>query len=259
MNSFEQNFTNWRSSLVMSVPISGLISRNATAYKWKAAGNCWILREAVFWRASDLLFQSYALHQQGHGLGARILLRSGYETLASLVYLNENILAVIECNLDFFEFSKLVFRQVAGSKSEPKHAEAINVLTTLDKAEKRYPGIRKIYDILCESAHPNYEGLVGGYSEIVSNAYEVNFKNRWMELHGDQHLDELEACMMIFHHEYDEVWTGLVDRLEVWIVENDTRLESAKLSAPPERNYPTRSTIFPICPELSIRRCASAA
>lgn len=45
-----------------------------------------MLREAAFWRMHDLMTQSYELHVLERGLGARILLRSGFETLATLVY-----------------------------------------------------------------------------------------------------------------------------------------------------------------------------
>jgi hypothetical protein len=34
--------------------------------------------------------------------------------------------------------------------------------------------------------------------------------------------------MMTFHHEYDDVWVDLMDKLESWIVENDNSLEETK-------------------------------
>ena len=105
MDKIEQNLANWRTSLMQSIPIGGLLSRNATAYKWKATFRCWMLREVTFWRLTDLLTQSYVLHRQKHGLGARILLRSGFETLAMLVYLNQLIEQVLEGNLSFHLFS----------------------------------------------------------------------------------------------------------------------------------------------------------
>jgi hypothetical protein len=102
----------------------------------------------------------------------------------------------------------------------PQHA--------LDKSDKRYPGLRGIYDSLSESAHPNFEGMVWGYSKVDHNEYETNFSNRWMDLYGEQHLNSMELCMMTFHHEYDDVWTGLIEKLESWIVANDALLEATK-------------------------------
>jgi hypothetical protein len=105
MNAVEQNLANWKESLLPSIPVGGLLSRNPVAYKWKAPFRVWMLREAVFWRLHDLMTQSYALYQQGHGLGARILLRSGFESLATLIYLNRLMQQVLEGKLNFHAFS----------------------------------------------------------------------------------------------------------------------------------------------------------
>lgn len=228
MNTIEQNLANWRASHMTSIPVGGLMSRNAIAYKWKAPFRCWLLREAAFWRVTDLLTQSYALHQQRHGLGARILLRSGFETLATLFYLHHNIRAVIGGKLDFHEFGNLTSSLVAGSRNKPAHPIAINVMKMIDKGNKRYPGLRDLYDSLSESAHPNYDGMLGGYAKLDHDEYETNFANRWMDLYGEQNLNLLELCMMVFHDEYDNVWVDLIEKLESWIVANDAQLEATK-------------------------------
>lgn len=228
MESVQQNLDNWRASLMASIPIGGLLSRNPIAYKWKAPFRCWLLREAAFWRVTDLLTQSYALHQQRHGLGARILLRSGYETLAKLIYLNQNMRLVLNGDLNFHTFCQLTTTLVTGSKNEPGGPVAINVLKMLDKADKQYPSLRAMYDSLSESAHPNFEGMVWGYSKVDHNEYETNFSNRWMELYGEQHINSMELCMATFHYEYDDVWTKLMEELESWVVANDAELEASK-------------------------------
>lgn len=228
MESIEQNLANWQASLMASIPVGGLFSRNPVAYKWKAPFRCWLLREAAFWRATDLLSQSYALHQQGHGLGARILLRSGFETLATLIYLNLKMQAVLDGKLNFHVFSHLTERLVGGTKNDSRGAVAINVVTMMDHGDKRYPGLRGIYDSLSESAHPNFEGMVWGYSKADHDEYETNFSNRWMALHGEQHPKSLDLCMFTFQHEYDDVWPDLMEKLESWITANDTQLEATK-------------------------------
>lgn len=82
------------------------LSRNPTAYKWKCSFRVWMLREAVFWRLHDLMTQSYALYKQRHILGARILLRSGFESLATLIYLNQIMQQVLDNKLDFHAFGR---------------------------------------------------------------------------------------------------------------------------------------------------------
>lgn len=232
MDTLEQNLARWRESHVAHIPIGGLLSRNCIAYKWKAPFRCWVLREAAFWRVTDLLTQSFALHQQGHGLGARILLRSGFETLATLIYLNANMQAVLDGSLNFHEFSHLTTRQVAGTKNGPGRPDAVNVITMLNRGDRQYPGLRGIYDSLSESAHPNFEGMVWGYSKVNNDEYETNFSNRWMDLCGEKHLDSMDLCMMTFHHEYDDVWAELIEKLECWIVANDANLEASKDNPP---------------------------
>jgi len=184
MEKIKQNLTNWQESLMTSIPLGGLITRNATVYKWKAPFRCWLLREAALWRVTDLLNQSYELHQQEHGLGARILLRSGFETLAALLYLNHNIREVIDGKLNFHQFSRLTIRQAIGSKNKSDSTMAINILGMLDKGNRRYPGLRGIFDNLSESAHPNFDGMLGGYLKVDHDEYETNFSNRWMTYTG---------------------------------------------------------------------------
>jgi hypothetical protein len=228
MDIIGQNLANWRASLLASIPIGGLLSRNSTAYKWKAPFRCWLLREAAFWRVTDLLTQSHALHQQGHCLGARILLRSGFETLATLIYLNQLIQQVVDGKLDFRLFDHKTSILLLGSRDGSTNHQSLNIVTILGKCDKRYPGLEKLYGILSESAHPNYEGMLVGYSKVDYDEYETRFSNRWMHLYGASHLGSMELCMVTFQHEYDDLWVALMGKLERWIVENDAKLEATK-------------------------------
>lgn len=228
MDTVEQNLANWRASLMTSIPVGGLISRNPVVYKWKAPLRCWMLREAVFWRITDLLTQSHTLHQQGHELGARILLRSAFETLAMLIYLNQLSQQTIDGELNFHLLSQKTSTLLLGSRDRSTKHQSINIMTILEKCDKRYPGLAKLYGILSESAHPNYEGMVAGYSKVDHDEYETHFSNRWMEMYGDKHLGSMELCMETFHYEYNTVWAGLMDQLESWIEASDAHLEATK-------------------------------
>ena len=228
MNAVEQNLANWKASLFPSIPVGGLLSRDPVAYKWKSPFRVWMLREAVFWRLHDLLTQSHALHQLGHCLGARILLRSAFESLATLIYLNQLMQQVLDRKLNFHIFSEKTTVLLLGSRNNPHGRRSLNIVTVLEKCDKRYPGLMKLYENLSESAHPSYEGLCMGYSTVNRDEYETTFSNRWMELYGDRHLKSMELCMETFHHEYNEVWADLVVKLESWIEANDAELEATK-------------------------------
>ena len=228
MDTIEQTLANWNASLMASIPIGGLLARNPVAYKWKGMSRCWELREAVFWRVTDLLRQSYALHRQRHGLGARILLRSAVETSAVLIYLNQLIQKVLDAALNFHQFGEKTSVLLLGSRDGSTKHQSLNIMTILEKCDNRYPGIAKTYAIYSESAHPNYEGLCWGYSKVDHSNYEINFSNRWMELYGDKHADSMELCMNTVHFEYNDVWINLMTKLEEWVVANDTILEATK-------------------------------
>jgi hypothetical protein len=228
MNAIEQNLANWKASLFPSIPVAGLLSRNPVAYKWKAPFRSWMLREAAFWRITDLMTQSYALHQQGHVLGARILLRSGFETLATLIYLNQLTQQVLDRQVSFHVFGAKTSTLLLGSRNDRTGHKSINIVTVLQKCDKRYPRLMKLYADLSESAHPSYEGLCMGYSTIDHSEYETTFSNRWAELYGERHLSAMELCMETFHHEYNDVWVELIEKLEGWIEANDEELEATK-------------------------------
>lgn len=220
----------WNSSLCKKIELGGLISRNSTAHKWKATYRSIVLRELTFWRVTDLLNQMVALSGAEHILGARILLRSTIETLGILIYLNQKTKAVLEGKETFNAFSDMTSQLMLGSKNKTTKIEAINVThTILEKwCEKKYPGIFEIYADLCESAHPNYEGVCFGYSYVNEQDYETVFKNRWAELYGGK-LGELTLeFMRVFEEEYNNVWPAEYEKLEKWLVENDQKLESEK-------------------------------
>lgn len=228
MHAVEQNLVVWKKSLFPGIPVGGLLSRNRVAYKWRAPFRAWMLREAVFWRLHDLMTQSYALHQQGHGLGARILLRSGFETVATLIYLNQVMRKVLDGQLNFHVFGQTTSQLLLGTRNKEHGPRALNILTVLEKCDKLYPGLMKLYADLSESAHPNQEGLCTGYSKFDRDEYETSFSNRWMDLYGDQHLGSMELCMSTFHYEYNDVWPALMEELETWIEANDAALEVTK-------------------------------
>jgi len=233
MNSIEQKLASWKEVLLQSIPVGRLLSRNPVVYKRKAPFRIWMLREAVFWRLHDLMTQSFALHQQGYGLGARILLRGGFESLATLIYLNQLMQEVLDGKIKFHTFSEKTSVLLLGSRNSQHGPCSLNIVTVLEKCDKRYPGLMALYADLSESAHPSYEGLCVGYSKIDHIEFETNFSNRWMELYGDRHLGTMELCMETFHNEYNDVWADLIEKLEYWIVANDAELEVTKKHSNP--------------------------
>lgn len=228
MNDVAGILKHLRDNLCLSIEVGGLLSRNATAHKWKAPWRSLMLREAVAWRTIDLLSQSLTLQASDGILGARILLRSAYETLALLVYLNQAMRSVVAGDLDFHRFSETTTKLVLGSRDKSTPYDSINILTILSKADKRYPGLESSYIALSESAHPNYEGMVRGYSTADQTSHVTTFSSRWSEQYGKYHPAHISACISVFCSEYDDEWPDAFTALESWIEANDIALETSK-------------------------------
>lgn len=220
---------NWEQSLCSKVELAALLSRNPVAYKWKSMTRNFTLRETIFWRLHDLLTQSYELHCSHSTLGARILLRSAFETLATLIHLNQLMAQVIGEKLSFQDFSDKTARLLLGSRNKTTSQESINILTILKHCDKKYPGIVELYSDLSESAHPNFEGMCFGYSSINFDEYSAVFSNNIRSMYENRHEPSIWICMTTFEHEYNEVWPDSTRRLEAWVEKNEEQLEASKV------------------------------
>jgi len=231
MRPINKILTEWKTSLCETIDIGGLFSRNKVAHKWKAPFRSLTLRETVAWRTQDLLEQSLLLYDSGHLLGARIILRSAFESVAMLIYLNQLIRQVLEGTLGFHEFSKKTSTLLMGSRDGSTPHKSLNIITILEKCNHRYPGIQELYGALSESAHPNYEGTCIGYSDVNRQEFITTFSNKWQMMYADRHIQNMELCIGTFYIEYNEEWPDAFEKLENWIEENDTLLESTKENA----------------------------
>lgn len=217
-----------KDSLCRQIDAEHLRARNQVAHKWKAPWRALILRESVAWRLHDLLTQSLMLSRQNQLLGARILLRSALETLGVLIYLNRSIRAVVAGTTDFHEFSEKTSRLVLGSRNKTTNHEQVSILTVLQSADKRYPGMYELYETLSETAHPNCEGMLLGYSTSDRKSRVTNFQNHWLQNYGQSHEDGIMACLSISVEEYDNEFDDAIQALENWIERNDAKLEATK-------------------------------
>ena len=135
---------------------------------------------------------------------------------------------VLDGTLNFHDFSQKTATLLLGSRNETTEHKSINIMTVLEKCDKRYPGLMARYADLSESAHPSYEGTCIGYSRVDHERYVTTFANRWMDMYGDTHLESMQLCMMTFELEYNDVWETRLERLEAWIEANDAELEATK-------------------------------
>jgi len=228
MTEIEKLLQRWKTSLCPSVSLAGHYAHKPVAHKWKATYRSLVLRESVFWRTYDLLTQAHLLFTQDHVIGSRILLRSALESVAILIYLNQMTEQVLNGKLDFHEFSSKTRQLLLGSRDETTKHSSINIVTVLERCDKKYEGVVSIYATLSESAHPNYEGICFGYSRVDYERDQTNFGNHWREMWGDRHHSLVKLIATVFEHEYNDVWAPQLEALEAWLESHDAELEATK-------------------------------
>ncbi|UNK50546.1 DUF5677 domain-containing protein [Lysobacter sp. S4-A87] len=187
------------------------------------------MREALLWRMHDLGQQTLLLAKHGHILGARILLRSCIETLGVLIYLNQKTQSVLSSTLSFFEFDEITKQLLMGSKNGATSLAAVNILTVLGQAEKVHPGLASMHQHLSESAHPNYDGVLFGYSSTDPDKHETHFVNNWVEFFGMEQEPGSAFVFAVFEHEYNVVWPQHMTQLEKWLRANDAALGAQRV------------------------------
>ena len=228
MSEIEQILRRWTESLCAFVSVGGQLARNPTAHKWKATYRSLVLRETVFWRTHDLLTQAHLLYKAKHILGSRILIRGALESVAILIHLNQLTAQVIDGTLNFHAFDERTRKLMLGSRDgSTKHAP-INIVTVLKHCEKKYEGLSSIYATLSECAHPNFEGVCIGYSEIDYERHETHFSNKWEDMWADRHVSLVKLVCLVFETEYNDVWAPQLEELETWLSKNDAELEATK-------------------------------
>lgn len=218
-----------RKSLVKRVDAEEFYTQNFEIRKYKALFRAILLREAAAWRFHDLLEQIVFLLKSNHISGSQILMRSAYETMAILVYLNGIMKTAIASVNEFKEFSKKTTQLLLGSKDEMTLFEAINVLTMMKKMNKKYHGSQDRYNHLSETSHPNCEAMLLGYSSSNDDGIISNFENRWNVIYGKYFPAEVMVCLEIFLAEYNEEWIDAYEKLELWMIKNIDVLNQEKI------------------------------
>jgi|WetSurMetagenome_2_1015567.scaffolds.fasta_scaffold182717_1 hypothetical protein len=222
-----------RKSLPDKISIASVFNINEVAGKWQAPYRSMIIREVTSYRAYDLLHTS--IIPEISSIARKLVIRASLETIAMLSYLNIITEKVLSKTLDYFEFEETTIRLTLGIKIiENIHVDdahsrepapiPINVNNIVVKMSEKVPWISKIYDGLCEFAHPNSLGLIGSYSRINGETYETSFGffNSDEDTNKDYCL--ISDCIELLRYEYSEIWVDKFDKLLQWIEQKDKQL-----------------------------------
>lgn len=206
--------------------IARMYSRNPTAHKWKECFRVWSLRELVYWRFSDLMYQAALLQKDNYVLGAGILLRASIETLAMLIYSNIQMEKLLRSDHSFWDAANKTIKLLFGSKDGFTEHVAINIISVIEKCDEfRDYELLKTYDQLSESTHPNWDGMQKLYSRIDRDNYIQYFENR-APSHFKSNPPLFNLLLVIFAEEYAVTWPDNFEQFEEWLEKNNEKLEA---------------------------------
>ena len=210
--------------LEKNISAGGLVSRSIIAHKWKTPLRLCIIRETCNYRFFYLVKTSIELLECKKVMEARILIRSALETLAKLSYLNSQVDAVFS-NGNWEELQTKSEQLLFGSRELEGKQKPINIMSMLDKLIEKHPSFELMYNDLCETSHPNMDGLIVGFSEWDGVEGEINFGDFWWKFHvnTEEYLHEITS---IFIAEYDS-WVKGFEDLEKWLEAKDGKLSRA--------------------------------
>ncbi|WP_455756466.1 hypothetical protein [Sulfurimonas sp.] len=160
---------------------------------------------SLLWRSFELAETAYQSLQKNNIASGILLVRALMETTSMLFYLNSKMKSTIK-DKDIDEFDDKIMRILLGSKNKVTEIESINILTTIDKTNKKYDTYRWLYDLLSEYAHPNWLGTHGLYAKIFPNKFYTDYgKNIRNTNIVDSGYSSLLLSLMITVSTYEEI------------------------------------------------------
>lgn len=178
-------------------------------------------REACLWRCEELARSAVNSFREGSTVSGIILTRAFTETAAGVWYLleliNRQLDNAVESDLD-----ERLMRLLMGHKGEEGMPESVNVMTFIDRMNRRIPGLRRAYDRMSEYAHPNWPGTGSAYSEIDRESMITHFGRRQnFEAHRVLGLSCLNGGLGLLEFAYNQ----LSDRFPAFITACEKSLE----------------------------------
>lgn len=127
-------------------------------------------------RMLDFCESSYLLINSNHIIPSLTLIRALFENVSVAYRISSAVDNSLNLNKLTEKFDDLITKISLGTRYD-SDVSAINIMTNIEKLDKKYNGIKKFYDDLCEFVHPNWDGVEGSYSQLnEENNYTDIFK-----------------------------------------------------------------------------------
>ena len=209
------------------------ISRTA-----KTPFKAFCLREALYYRMTDLSGAAIDMYKQNKIVPAIIIIRAAYETAALCFYVYKNLNQAIEKH-DSIEIDDFLMKAGHGGKLDEVHYKAFNILTVIKHLDKEFSGLESMYYWLCEVAHPNWPGCEGAYSTLNTEENYVEFSLKNKSIPSGVGLNELSIALVVFEHYYNKMADILPEVVKLCEECIDKRMTKFRLLADtcsPEQN-----------------------
>jgi hypothetical protein len=187
------------------------------------------LREPLLYRIVELGDVTCKLYQDNAMASAFTLTRSTLEASAMLYWLHMKIDETIKLGRVDKELDNLLMRALLGRSDRQVSRAPLNVQTCINHADKKFNGIKQMYDNLSEYAHPNWFGVMSLYGKSPWEKYCLNLG--WPEkgARAGEGLPLLCGALELFRFYYQAISNDLQKFIEV-CDQDITRRESADSS-----------------------------
>jgi len=196
------------------------------------------LREALYYRMTDLSGAAIELYKQNKIVPAIIIIRAAYETAALCFYVYKKLNQAIESH-DFIEMDDFLMKASIGGRDDEIPYKAFNAITTIEHLDKKFSELAGMYASLCEIAHPNWMGCVGAYSTLNTVEHYVEFSLKNKSIPSGVGLNELSAALVVFECYYNkmgDILPEVVKLCEEGIGKRMTNFRLLSKTCSPEQN-----------------------
>lgn len=123
------------------------------------------LVESLNCRMIDFCESIDSLIKTNHIIPAVSLIRSTFEVTAIIYRISSNVEKSVIDNKLTDNFDDLIMKLNFGTRYSNDYS-AINIMTNIEKTDKAHYEFSRFYNELCEFVHPNWDGVLGSYSEL---------------------------------------------------------------------------------------------
>jgi hypothetical protein len=191
---------------LLTANLPTIVDPASISYSAKTPFKALCFREALIWRMEEFALVSCELYAASRVASAMKMTRGCQENTAAAWYLNELVQGAIDRG-DVNGLDERLMRLLLGSKNGVSAVSAVNVLTLVDRVDKKVPGFRKSYDDLSEFVHPNWSGTAMLFSkndhEKILTEIGKNLRDHTSTIRFG--LRCLIGSLIAFEHVYNDI------------------------------------------------------